>query len=159
MHHAEDRQWEKLTVPDATATPTPTATPTTDGTEEPAPAGVWHGKFYNNPDLMEPPAAEADFPWIGFEWGSESPMPGIWADNFSVRWTQTVHFEAGDYRFCMMIDDGGRLWVDDDLVVDEWHVTNAVAFCGEKTLEAGDYVITVEYFEWTGEALIYVWWE
>jgi LysM repeat protein len=147
--------WEKLSTPEGTETPTPTATETSS----PAPAGVWHGAFYNNPDLIEPPAAEADFPWIGFEWGAEAPMPGIWADNFSVRWTQTAYFDAGDYRFCMMIDDGGRLWVDDDLIVDEWHLTNAVAFCGEKTLAAGDHVVKVEYFEWTGDALIYVWWE
>lgn len=141
--------WEKLGVP--TETPTPTETP--------PPAGVWHGVYYNNSDLLEPPAAVADVPWIGFEWGTGSPMPGIGADNFSARWTQTTHFDAGDYRFCMMIDDGGRIWVDGDLVVDEWHLTNAVAFCGEKTLTAGNHTVEVEYFEWTGEALIYFWWE
>ena len=142
--------WERVTT---------TVTPTPEPTETPAPAGVWHGVYYNNSELREPPAAEMDSPWIGFEWKDESPLPEIWADNFSVRWIQTAHFDADTYRFCFMIDDGGRIWVDGDLVVDEWHLTNGLVFCGEKYLTAGDHTVMVEYYEWTGEALIYVWWE
>jgi len=143
--------WERLS--DGTVTPTPTATATA------APSTVWHGAYYNNSDLREPPVAEADVGAIGFEWGSGSPMPGVWADNFSVRWTRTAYFNADTYRFCMMIDDGGRIYVDGAVVVDEWHLTNAVTFCGERYMTAGNHTITVEYFEWTGNALIYVWWE
>jgi LysM repeat protein len=142
--------WERVTT---------TVTPTPEPTETPAPAGVWHGVYYNNSELREPPAGEMDSPWIGFEWKDGSPMYGIWADNFSVRWTQTTYFDADTYRFCFMIDDGGRIWVDDELVVDEWHLTNGLVFCGEKELAAGNHTVMVEYYEWTGEALIYVWWE
>ena len=144
--------WERVTPPTETVTPTPT--------ESPAPTGVWHGVYYNNSYLLEPAAAESDAPWIGFEWGAGSPLPGIGVDNFSVRWTQTLAFDHPDtYRFCVMIDDGGRVWVDGDLVVDEWHLTNGLHYCGEKYLEAGNHTVVVEYFEWTGDALIYFWWE
>ncbi|MBN1178524.1 MAG: LysM peptidoglycan-binding domain-containing protein [Anaerolineae bacterium] len=144
--------WERVSQ---TLTPTPTTTATT----APAPSSVWHGVYYNNADLREPPAAEANHPSIGFEWEGGAPLPGIWPDNFSVRWTKTTYLEEGDYRFCLMLDDGGRFWVDGDLVVDEWHVTNGIAFCGIKHVTTGNHTFMVEYYEWTGEALIYAWWE
>ncbi|HIE38652.1 MAG TPA: hypothetical protein EYH30_10605, partial [Anaerolineales bacterium] len=140
--------WELLVVP--TETPTPTETP----------AGVgWFGQFYGNMDLQDPPLAIRYDPWIGFEWGTGSPMPEVPSDYFSVRWTTTAYLEGGTYRFCAMIDDGARIYVDGVRVLDEWHPTNGVAFCGEHTVGTGNHEIEVQYYEEGGSALIYVWWE
>lgn len=138
--------WEKLSGP----TPEPTT---------PAPTGAWRGVYYNNAYLMEPAAATVDVPEINFNWGEGSPLPGISPENFSIRWSRTVYFDAGTYVFCMTIDDGGRIWVDGSLVVDEWHLTPVGTFCREKSLSAGNHLVVVEYFEWTYSALVHVWWE
>ncbi|RLC91039.1 MAG: hypothetical protein DRI79_03935 [Chloroflexi bacterium] len=144
--------WWKL-VAGPTPTPTPGPTPT------PPPGEGWFGQFYNNMDLQDPPFATRYDPWIGFEWGTDSPMPEMRSDFFSIRWTTTVHLNTDTYRFCAMSDDGVRIWVDGQRVLDEWHPNNGIAYCGEHWVETGDHEIKVEYYEEGGNALIYVWWE
>jgi len=143
--------WETVSGPTPTPGPTPTSTP--------APGAGWLGQFYNNMDLQGPPFATRYDAWIGFEWGTGAPMPGMHSDFFSIRWTTTAYLEAGTYRFCAMIDDGARMWVDDHRVLDEWHPTSGVAYCREHTVATGNHGVKVEYYEEGGDALIYVWWE
>jgi LysM repeat protein len=144
--------WEVLTGP--TPVPTPTAT-----TTAPAPGAGWFGQFYGNMELAGPPIATRVDPWIGFEWGTGSPMAGVPSDFFSARWTTTAYLEAGTYLFCAMIDDGGRIYVDGVRVLDEWHPTNGVAYCGEHRVTRGNHAVEVHYYEEGGNALIYVWWD
>ncbi|MFQ6102101.1 MAG: PA14 domain-containing protein [Anaerolineae bacterium] len=155
--------WKQLAGPTPTPgpspTPGPTSTPTPAPTVTPAPGAGWFGQYYNNVDLQDPPAATRYDPWVGFDWKLGGPMPGMRGDYFSIRWTTTAYLEEGAYRFCAMIDDGARMWVDDHRVLDEWHPTNAAAYCGEHAVETGNHEIKVEYYEEGGNALIYVWWE
>jgi hypothetical protein len=58
-----------------------------------------------------------------------------------------------------MADDGSRIWVDGNLVLDEWHANNGVAYCGTYYTTAGNHEVVAEYYEDGGQALIYVWWE
>jgi hypothetical protein len=37
-----------------------------------------------------------------------------------VRWTRTLLFIAGRWRFTTTTDDGVRVWVDSTLVIDQW---------------------------------------
>jgi hypothetical protein len=141
----------------ASATPTTTVGSTT--TTPPPPGAGWYAQYYHNEDLLDPPVATSYDPWIGFDWGTGNPMPGVPSDNFSARWTTTAYFEAGSYNFCAMIDDGARIWVDGVRVLDEWHPTNGLSYCGQHSVTAGNHVVKVEYFEGGGNALIYVWWE
>ncbi len=161
--------WDKLSGPTPTPTPTstpgptptpgPTLTPTPTPSATPAPGAGWFGQFYHNVDLQDPPVATRYDPWIGFEWGTDSPMPGVPSDFFSIRWTTTAHLDEGAYNFCAMSDDGARIWVDGHRVLDEWHPNNGVAYCGEHTVTTGNHELKVEYYEEGGDALIYVWWE
>ncbi len=146
--------WKQLTG----TTPTPTPTPKPDD-DTPAPSDGWYGQFYNNEDLVGSPVATHHTPWIGFEWGTDSPLPGVRNEYFSARWTTKMHLGADNYRFCAMSDDGARIWVDDELVLDEWHGNNGTAYCGTCWVDTGDHDVKVEYYEHGGEALIYVWWE
>jgi LysM repeat protein len=145
--------WAKISGP--TATPGPSPTP--GGT--PAPGTGWYAEFYNNETLSGTPVRTRVDPWIGFEWKGGSPIEGVWADGFSIRWTTTLHLDADHYRFCAMSDDGARIWVGDTLVLDEWHPNNGIAYCGVYYATTGDYPVKVEYYEHGGMALIYVWWE
>ncbi|MDY6874594.1 MAG: PA14 domain-containing protein [Chloroflexota bacterium] len=143
--------WAQLTGP--TPTPEPTPSPA------PAPGEGWSGQFYNNKTLEGDPVTTSHDPWIGFEWGTDSPMPGVWSDHFSARWTTKLNLKTDHYRFCAMSDDGVRIWVGGDLVLDEWHANNGVAYCGDYWAATGVYEVKVEYYEDGGDALIYMWWE
>lgn len=143
--------WKQISAP------TPTATPVPD--ETPAPEASWFGQFYNGEDLEGSPVTTSYVSSIGFDWGAESPAPGVWADHFSARWTRQVHLKTDHYRFCAMSDDGVRIWVDDTLVLDAWHPNDGTAYCKEYWGATGTYDVKVEYYEDGGNALIYVWWE
>jgi LysM repeat protein len=137
--------WSKIAGP----TPTPV----------PYPSDGWLGHYYNNTDLTGPPVFTETVPWIGAEWDTGSPDPAVRIDYFSARWTTRLHLDDDTYRFCAMSDDGARIWIDDELVLDEWHPNNGVAYCGIFNATAGDHNVRVEYYEDGGDALIYVWWE
>src|SRR5687768_1069951 len=70
---------------------------------------AWTGQYYNNPNLIGSPALTRQDPDINFSWGQESPDPALTPDNFSVRWTRTMTFQAATYRFVTTTDDGVRL--------------------------------------------------
>jgi LysM repeat protein len=92
--------WKQLAGPTPTPTPKPTAVPTT-----PPPGAGWLAQFYNNEDLEGSPVATRYDPWIGFEWGTDSPMAGVQSDHFSARWTTKMNLKTDHYRFCAMSDD------------------------------------------------------
>nr|BFE54071.1 PA14 domain-containing protein [Saccharothrix mutabilis subsp. capreolus] len=54
-------------------------------------------------------------------WGSDAPAAGIPADNYSLRMSGDIVFpEAGNYTLRVLADDGVRVWVNDNLVMDHW---------------------------------------
>lgn len=133
--------------------PTATVTPT------PAVVGGWEGTYYNNDSLLGQPALlrmDAD---LNFDWGANAPAEGIGADRFSARWTKSLTFKSGGYRFRVRADDGVRLWVDGDLLIDEWHDSSATTYEREVYLAAGQHTVRVDYYEAEGEALIQVRWD
>ncbi|MEO8415956.1 MAG: PA14 domain-containing protein, partial [Ginsengibacter sp.] len=59
-------------------------------------------------------------PTINFTWGSGSPT-GISADSFKARFSGSVQsLDAGTYTFYVTSDDGYRLWINNQLVIDKW---------------------------------------
>jgi hypothetical protein len=80
------------------------------------PSTSWRGQYFNNKTFSGSPAMVRNDGngFLNFEWYSDSPSTacGFPADNFSVRWTRTVSFNAGTYRFTITSDDGFRLYVD-----------------------------------------------
>lgn len=94
---------------------------------------------------------------IDFHWGYGSPGAGIPGDGFSARWTRTVPFESGLYRFAASTDDGVRLWVRDRLLIDSWKDQVATLYSGPIQLE-GEVPIKMEYYENTGVAAARLTW-
>jgi hypothetical protein len=129
----------------------------------PAPPGGdphWQGTYYPNPDLTEPAVKTVGQPTLDFNWDEGAPFPEVPADNFSARWTRLVSFAGRTYAFCARADDGMRLWLDEELILDEWKISDGgVTYCRERPMSAGIHSLRVEYFESTGKALIKVWWE
>ena len=96
-------------------------------------------------------------PSIDFNWGRGSPQPGVVnADNFSVRWTRTLDLPAAVYRFSTTVDDGVRLYVNNQLVIDQWRTGPAATFQSGDLRLSGRTSLKVEYFDALEEARIQV---
>jgi single-stranded DNA-binding protein len=119
----------------------------------------WRGEYWTNRSLSGNPVLVRNEAIIDFNWGRGAPSVSVPSDNFSVRWTRKAHFDAATYRFHVVVDDGARLWVDDQLILDEWRDGGVRAVTTEYTLSQGTHSLQVQYYEHTGEALIRVWWE
>ncbi len=140
--------------PTATQVP-PTATQVPP-TATPVQIVDWRGEYYDNRDLIGSPRVRNDVK-IDFDWGAGSPMQGIPADNFSARWTRRLNFEARTYRFFLRVDDGARLWVDGQLLIDAWADGSVRTVTADRTMTAGQHDVRVEMYERSGDATIAFW--
>jgi len=120
--------------------------------------GGWLGEYYANPYLMGPPALIRQDATINFDWSGSSPAPQIPQDNFSVRWTRTLTFDAGRYRFTTETDDGVRLFLDGQLIIDRWHDQAATVYNAERDLGAGQHSLRMEYYQASGGAVARLSW-
>jgi hypothetical protein len=114
----------------------------------------WRGAYFDNRELLGAPVLVREDKAIDFNWGTRSPAPDfIEPDGFSVRWTRELIVSAGWYRFDMTVDDGGRLWVDGDLLIDSWRDQGAQLYTtGALYLPKGSVAVRMEYYENTGLA-------
>ncbi len=121
---------------------------------------AWRGEYYDNQTFAGSPTVVRDDEAIDFDWGSGSPDPSMGPDTFSVRWTRTLGFNPGTYRFLTSTDDGVRVWVDGGLVVDAWKEMQLPnTHTGEVYLAEGQHTVVVEYYERGGSASAHVWWQ
>ena len=121
----------------------------------------WRGEYYNTIDLAGAPLLVREDQNINFHWDNESasPAPGlINPDNFSVRWTRTLNLPVGTYRFSVKTDDGARLWVNNQLVIDQWYDQAIQTHTAEVNLSGGGTPIKLEYYEHDGGAHIELSW-
>ena len=127
------------------------------------PGTQWNASYYNNRDLQGSPVVTRIDDHIDFNWASGSPDPAVPADNFSARWTKTVNFPVGGtWTFRVGADDGVRMWIDQTVLVDQWHGTPAGYTTYTATLDAltaGPHDLRVEYYEETGLAGVQVTWQ
>jgi len=114
----------------------------------------WRGEYYAGTELAGGPLFARDDRAVNFHWGLESPDTRLNTDQFSVHWTRTINFRGGLYRFAVTVDDGVRLWVDGNLVLDEWHVQPEITYEVDLTLSPGNHLIAIDYFDDTGIATI-----
>ena len=98
-------------------------------------------------------------PAIAWNWGSGSPSPLISDDLFTGRWTGSSNFQAGTYRFNVIVDDGVRVYMDGKLIIDQWFNHAGTTITTNVSVTAGKHDLVVEYFEIGHDAQIYVWWE
>jgi YVTN family beta-propeller protein len=107
------------------------------------------GQYFTNATLTGNPAltrSEA----VNYDWGTAAPAPGLPVDGFSVRWSGRVGVVAdGNYTFQTTSDDGVRLWVSGNLVVDNWTTHGSTIDRSPViALKAGFfYEIKLEYFD------------
>lgn len=116
----------------------------------------WKGEYFDNPFLGGSPKVIRDDAAVSFDWGGNSPVPGLPAQNWSARWTKTVQLAGGGYRFTARVDDGVRVLVDGALVINEFHSATGQVYQGDVNLAAGNHTIVVEYYQNMGGSSIYL---
>jgi hypothetical protein len=93
--------------------------------------------------------------FLDFNFGDGGPSAhcGLGVDNFSARWTRLVNQPAGTYRFTVTGDDGVRLSVGGQLLVDKWLVQAPTTYTADIKTDGGFFPIVLEYFEKEGGAV------
>ena len=117
------------------------------------------GEYFNNTKLEGKPdvvrndkTVEFDWPWF--------PVDGIGEDYFSVRWTGfLVPKKAFEGWIGLSTDDGIRLWIDDQLFIDNWN-KGTIIVKKPIRLDAGKkYKIRLETFEGQWGARAHLRWD
>ncbi len=119
----------------------------------------WRGEYFATTDLTGAPELIRNDPAVNFTWGRSGPAPNLLAaDSFSARWTRSLEFVDGLYRWSMNADDGARLLVDGEVVLDAWQGPGGQEVTAETELAAGRHLLVVELRNSDGEGAISASW-
>lgn len=117
--------------------------------------------FYGNRDLAGPPLLTRAERNVDFDWRTGSPAPQVPADNWSAAYTATlVPEKTGRHTLSITSDDGSRLYVNGQRLIDNWRDQGAHTEFVTVDLTAGQPVsVKVEYYEHGGDASLRFGWE
>jgi beta-glucosidase len=113
--------------------------------ETPVPDSAFRGlrvQHFGNRDLQGSPVSAAPAKNARVDWKGDRES--------SARWTGTLTApETGEYRFRFASENGYRVWIDDQPIVDEWGVGDAPSILsGSVRLRRGkSYAVRVEGFQ------------
>ncbi len=118
------------------------------------------GEYFANRDLSGSPAMTRVDQHIRFDWGESAPASGFPPDDFSIRWTGKIRVDSdGEYQFFVQGDDGFRLFLNGEKIIDEWRVQAATLKEARLSLKGGTLAdIKLEYYEHTGNAQVSLGW-
>ena len=121
---------------------------------------AWRGEYYDNGVLAGPPVLVRGDQNLSFDWAYGAPAAIVPFDDFSVRWTRAIYFPAGIYSFNVAVDDGVRLWIDGELIIDEWAELPLRSRSVVHTFPTADiHRFQLDYYEALERAQIDFWWE
>ncbi|HEX6448140.1 MAG TPA: glycoside hydrolase family 3 C-terminal domain-containing protein [Trebonia sp.] len=118
-------------------------------------------QFYNNMTLSGTPVATRTDPNVDFNWNGASPQSGVNATQWSAKWTGTIDPPAtGTYTFSLTSDDGSRLFVNGQQVIDNWRDQAANTETATVNLTAGQPAdIEVDYYQDGGASSVSLGWQ
>lgn len=110
--------------------------------------------YFKNKTLTGPPSFSRTDTIIDFHWSAEPNVTGFPADNFSIRWTGVIRPSvSGTYIFSVKGDDGFRLWVNNNIVIDNWvDEANTLKQANVDLTADNEYSVKLEYYESGGLA-------
>jgi outer membrane protein OmpA-like peptidoglycan-associated protein len=128
------------------------------GAQVPAPMGDGlKGDYYDGHDFNTFVLSQRDAA-INFDWHHENPVPGLTAEDFSVRWTGwLVPPATGHYVLRLTVDDGARLWLDGRQLLNEWRGQSLSYYAIPLDLKAGQaYALRLDYcqYGWSTRAVL-----
>jgi|GEM_PF-622733 len=111
------------------------------------------GEYFNETNLTALAGTRVDgevnFPSDAF--GDDAQGQVNSDDNYSIRWSGWVNVaQMGQWQFTTFSNDGVRLWIDNNQVIDNWDTHASERDDGQILLEAGWHPIRMEYFQQGG---------
>jgi hypothetical protein len=129
---------------------------TSSQTYKPVPAGrglryrVYEGSWTRMPNYGE---LKAVFESVTSDLKVESRQ--LWADNWGMVLEGNFDVDrAGNYSFFLNSDDGSKLYIDDELVIDNDGDHSLLELSGARQLSTGPHELRLEFFEAGGEAIL-----
>lgn len=119
-------------------------------------SATWSSSLNFNPANLKLTRLDTN---INFTWGTTTdPIPNN--GYYCVRWTGLVQPQYSEtYYFVANTDDGVKVWVNDQLIIDSWITRSAADSIGAIALQGGvRYKIKMEYFQATGSAVARLSW-
>ena len=122
------------------------------------------GSYYSNQTSANPytgsPTLVRVDPTINFNWDFVPPDPSIGLTNYTVRWIGSVQPQFNEtYTFYATADDGVRLWVNGQELVNGWVDESATTYQGSIPLVAQQlYNIEMDYYQDGGYAVAQLAW-
>ena len=108
-------------------------------------AKVFHGSWKKLPDFKSLQPVKT-----GSTTGLDLSIAGR-SDNFAIQFEAYLPIGVeGEYQFHLSSDDGSRLWIDDQMVVEVDGVHPVIEQSGSKRLSSGVHKIRIDYFEGGG---------
>ncbi len=98
---------------------------------------------------------------VNHRWGGGSPDPAIPEDYFSARWSGYIEGKYSEaYYLGVAIDDGIRIWIEDELRLEEWGPNSDIFYAiPDVAMENGGFLpIKIEFMELTGSATCILYW-
>jgi hypothetical protein len=117
--------------------------------------------YYANVDLCGPSALSRVDSTVNYSWNGATPAASVPGTGFSVRWIGKLQTRFdGEYTLITTSDDGVRLWIDGQLLIDNWtyHGTTENR-CIIRTVAGQKHDIRLEYFQGKGGAVMRLEWE
>jgi hypothetical protein len=113
----------------------------------------FRAEYFDNMDLTNLVLVRVD-PTVNFNWGTGSPDARIGINTFSARWSGKISPRYSEtYTFTVTADDGVRLWVNGQLLINQWVDQAATTYSGTIALSANQsYDVVMEYYENGGNA-------
>ncbi len=123
------------------------------------------GAYYTNHTSVSPftgsPVLVQTNATIQFNWGANGPDPRVGKTNFTVRWTGCVQPQFNEtYQFITTADDGVRLYVNGQLLIDDWmDKTSATSRTNSISLIVQQlYNLELDYYQKTNNASVALSW-
>ena len=127
--------------------PTPSPSPSPSPTPSPTALPTNYSVEYFSDKVLGTSVLTEEVPEINFDWKKNAPAAGVPADGFSARYTKTVAFKNGVYDFTLSGDDGVRLLIDGEEIINGWRNQAYWTYNTQQVMTEGEKQIVVEYYE------------
>ncbi len=122
-------------------------------------AEYWSDYFGESIDrTLTPHFSRLEGTVLNHPWGMTGPDPMMVNDYFRSKFTRQADFDCGTYRFSIEADDGVRLTIDGQVLVDRWYEgVHVISF--DRAMSKGVHQLRVDHYEAAGDSQIHLDWE
>ncbi len=127
---------------------------------DPVPTHGLLAAYFRRTELDSSSAFTRVDPQLDFNWGGNAPVPDVPAQSFSIRWSGQVAAQFTEsYTFHVEAGGGVRLWLDGQLILDQWRDRPGEFYSTVVPLTAGQkYDLRIEHFSTGNEAKMRLLW-